>query len=137
AEDGIRDGHVTGVQTCALPIFALKGQGAFGGAVINVVLERPQIDLGYTGGTGILMAAILNSYVLYPNIYNIAAKGTWSYTDGEGTGTLPNAGIVMAGGNVNNVENVEIVGGLVGNYNSYVSGAPDNYTRCTHLGGAG
>src|SRR5439155_13876041 len=23
AEDGIRDGHVTGVQTCALPIFAL------------------------------------------------------------------------------------------------------------------
>src|SRR5690625_7443045 len=24
AEDGIRDGHVTGVQTCALPIFFLK-----------------------------------------------------------------------------------------------------------------
>src|SRR5207253_6872219 len=23
AEDGIRDGHVTGVQTCALPIYAL------------------------------------------------------------------------------------------------------------------
>src|SRR5207253_8111774 len=23
AEDGIRDGHVTGVQTCALPIFSL------------------------------------------------------------------------------------------------------------------
>src|SRR5439155_16968302 len=26
AEDGIRDGHVTGVQTCALPIFAYKGK---------------------------------------------------------------------------------------------------------------
>src|SRR6266508_2622143 len=26
AEDGIRDGHVTGVQTCALPISALRGQ---------------------------------------------------------------------------------------------------------------
>src|SRR5437870_10810448 len=26
AEDGIRDGHVTGVQTCALPISAIAGQ---------------------------------------------------------------------------------------------------------------
>src|SRR5690625_6060364 len=25
AEDGIRDGHVTGVQTCALPIYLLDG----------------------------------------------------------------------------------------------------------------
>src|SRR5690625_4642051 len=28
AEDGIRDGHVTGVQTCALPIFPLRGARA-------------------------------------------------------------------------------------------------------------
>src|SRR5690348_18282712 len=27
AEDGIRDGRVTGVQTCALPIFVLPGSG--------------------------------------------------------------------------------------------------------------
>src|SRR5690625_7928345 len=27
AEDGIRDGHVTGVQTCALPIFTLSANG--------------------------------------------------------------------------------------------------------------
>src|SRR6266481_6924635 len=27
AEDGIRDGTVTGVQTCALPIWAIPGQG--------------------------------------------------------------------------------------------------------------
>src|SRR5207253_4877327 len=26
AEDGIRDGHVTGVQTCALPIFGFNDQ---------------------------------------------------------------------------------------------------------------
>src|SRR5439155_8407317 len=26
AEDGIRDGHVTGVQTCALPIYRLPGK---------------------------------------------------------------------------------------------------------------
>src|SRR5207253_4964022 len=28
AEDGIRDGHVTGVQTCALPISARRGSSA-------------------------------------------------------------------------------------------------------------
>src|SRR5207253_6862500 len=27
AEDGIRDGHVTGVQTCALPIFVAQAAG--------------------------------------------------------------------------------------------------------------
>src|SRR5690625_6250357 len=29
AEDGIRDGHVTGVQTCALPIFGVKLNNSF------------------------------------------------------------------------------------------------------------
>src|SRR5439155_2491648 len=29
AEDGIRDGHVTGVQTCALPIFAIAFRQQF------------------------------------------------------------------------------------------------------------
>src|SRR5215510_16147978 len=28
AEDGIRDGHVTGVQTCALPIWRMRSRGA-------------------------------------------------------------------------------------------------------------
>src|SRR5439155_9021493 len=36
AEDGIRDGHVTGVQTCALPISLRPG------AVAGVLLEKPQ-----------------------------------------------------------------------------------------------
>src|SRR5690625_7358344 len=31
AEDGIRDGHVTGVQTCALPISTFVGGGGAGG----------------------------------------------------------------------------------------------------------
>src|SRR5207253_7993980 len=34
AEDGIRDGHVTGVQTCALPICAIG---------LPTTLERPMI----------------------------------------------------------------------------------------------
>src|SRR5207253_6157363 len=35
AEDGIRDGHVTGVQTCALPIFLLAGSSTFCPALVG------------------------------------------------------------------------------------------------------
>src|SRR5215510_15751604 len=44
AEDGIRDGHVTGVQTCALPISAIEEQ-VYGD---DVVLQRPtRFGLGF------------------------------------------------------------------------------------------
>src|SRR5207253_6716702 len=43
AEDGIRDGHVTGVQTCALPIF-LHAQG------YNVRVVNAGINGDTTGG---------------------------------------------------------------------------------------
>src|SRR5439155_11958313 len=33
AEDGIRDGHVTGVQTCALPIWRHGGNGPWRGRI--------------------------------------------------------------------------------------------------------
>src|SRR5439155_6393267 len=36
AEDGIRDGHVTGVQTCALPILGLRSE--------LVLLRRQQLS---------------------------------------------------------------------------------------------
>src|SRR5690625_6869600 len=42
AEDGIRDGHVTGVQTCALPIYM---------AVAVLVLQPFTVERGTTGGT--------------------------------------------------------------------------------------
>src|SRR5207253_4744582 len=42
AEDGIRDGHVTGVQTCALPISSGTGRGSPGcGAVRRGTPPRP------------------------------------------------------------------------------------------------
>src|SRR5690625_6628178 len=41
AEDGIRDGHVTGVQTCALPIWVLDDVAAR--------LTRTQSDIGGQG----------------------------------------------------------------------------------------
>src|SRR5215510_16029293 len=42
AEDGIRDGHVTGVQTCALPIYLLRG---------GLVHIDPRPDLGLVGSS--------------------------------------------------------------------------------------
>src|SRR5439155_5467941 len=45
AEDGIRDGHVTGVQTCALPILAAeieqRGRAGLDRAVLFQRLRRP------------------------------------------------------------------------------------------------
>src|SRR5439155_8703216 len=45
AEDGIRDGHVTGVQTCALPIF--KEQNHFEVLAINDKADAGQVKLAY------------------------------------------------------------------------------------------
>src|SRR5690625_7987209 len=39
AEDGIRDGHVTGVQTCALPISPV-GQVTIGDGELDIYLEQ-------------------------------------------------------------------------------------------------
>src|SRR5439155_6416547 len=41
AEDGIRDGHVTGVQTCALPIWKRQGLGpALGRYVLDFISQN-------------------------------------------------------------------------------------------------
>src|SRR5690625_868125 len=40
AEDGIRDGHVTGVQTCALPIYSVQGMGS----LVFQMLEAGETD---------------------------------------------------------------------------------------------
>src|SRR5690625_7777396 len=42
AEDGIRDGHVTGVQTCALPISLILGTPLVA-AVLYVMDHAPQL----------------------------------------------------------------------------------------------
>src|SRR5690625_6901385 len=67
AEDGIRDGHVTGVQTCALPIFSTgygqsmidRGQHELGGApftdimaLTDAVVARDDIDAERTAFAG-------------------------------------------------------------------------------------
>src|SRR5207253_6752499 len=60
AEDGIRDGHVTGVQTCALPIStALAKALESNPPVTSLSLQHNQI--GTTGATALAKALELNS----------------------------------------------------------------------------
>src|SRR5439155_11542948 len=54
AEDGIRDGHVTGVQTCALPISRYAGAGV-AGRLVEALRGQPSprgggLQLGQRGG---------------------------------------------------------------------------------------
>src|SRR5215208_2247325 len=51
AEDGIRDGHVTGVQTCALPISA-DGQPLYRDALARAIGGRPELELVGEAGDG-------------------------------------------------------------------------------------
>src|SRR5439155_17210029 len=43
AEDGIRDGHVTGVQTCALPILCPPGDAAALAAALERLRSEPTL----------------------------------------------------------------------------------------------
>src|SRR5690349_22892964 len=50
AEDGIRDLYVTGVQTCALPIYVLPSRRS--GPVVSAMLADPRVrKLSFTGST--------------------------------------------------------------------------------------
>src|SRR5690625_4720660 len=51
AEDGIRDGHVTGVQTCALPIFSYPGLLLFAAGMLLLAIAN--------SGVIFLLAAVL------------------------------------------------------------------------------
>src|SRR5690625_3007692 len=52
AEDGIRDGHVTGVQTCALPIFLLGGVSGCGLGVSGAGLDSTGVVSTGLASTG-------------------------------------------------------------------------------------
>src|SRR5437870_9061726 len=45
AEDGIRDGHVTGVQTCALPISLRVEVSAQNGSITRILHKRSNTEL--------------------------------------------------------------------------------------------
>src|SRR5690625_1878564 len=80
AEDGIRDGHVTGVQTCALPIFTGIGSGL--GTV-----------LGGVGGPAVTVYAVLSRWPVLPMvatmqplwiiISSVSFASKWAWDDGQ------------------------------------------------------
>src|SRR5690625_3120732 len=49
AEDGIRDGHVTGVQTCALPIYR---ESPFPSLLADILVEQHTVSKGLAKVTG-------------------------------------------------------------------------------------
>src|SRR5207253_7240181 len=56
AEDGIRDGHVTGVQTCALPIFGqlLELSHEIGMAALVEIHDEAELDRALKAGAKII-----------------------------------------------------------------------------------
>src|SRR5207253_7488492 len=54
AEDGIRDGHVTGVQTCALPIYIVIDRTS--GYIAYTVVSTGGEGTGVTDGGGKIVA---------------------------------------------------------------------------------
>src|SRR5690606_37363014 len=79
AEDGIRDFHVTGVQTCALPIFGLLGFPSAGKSSLIAALSaaRPKIaDYPFT--------------TLVPNL-GVVEAGTVQYVVADVPGLIPGA----------------------------------------------
>src|SRR5256886_7809897 len=52
AEDGIRDLTVTGVQTCALPIFADEGEDVKATRAQHPVIEEEEVGVAMDGAVG-------------------------------------------------------------------------------------
>src|SRR5260370_18050569 len=62
AEDGIRDSSVTGVQTCALPIYSIEGTGE--GAISAGRDRSPLATLAIGAGAYLLLAAVVDALVI-------------------------------------------------------------------------
>src|SRR5207253_6740491 len=62
AEDGIRDGHVTGVQTCALPILCTRRSSRilnkFSDSFLSSLLSFKSLPSGFFSGFDILKSLV-------------------------------------------------------------------------------
>src|SRR5207253_8464205 len=64
AEDGIRDGHVTGVQTCALPISEMVNARKGVGYMVEAARKVLDFERVYAGIIAIGIAAFLFRFLL-------------------------------------------------------------------------
>src|SRR5690606_35635777 len=78
AEDGIRDFHVTGVQTCALPISA-------------AVAAKKAFLVNRVGDLGLLIAIML----MFSTFGTVAFSGVLGGLDGAGQGVLTAIGLLL------------------------------------------
>src|SRR5439155_2594003 len=84
AEDGIRDGHVTGVQTCALPISAMTSRRAFlkaSGALVIRFALGPRLALAQDRPAA--LPGSLNANRLLDAWLSIAPNGTVTIFTGK------------------------------------------------------
>src|SRR5690606_41167845 len=87
AEDGIREFHVTGVQTCALPIFVNGLQAALGLGAVTAVADYAAIHpiwaLGAAavgaGGT-LLVRGMQSPNRVIADLARWAGAGGWSFS---------------------------------------------------------
>src|SRR6266508_6127493 len=92
AEDGIRDGHVTGVQTCALPISGLVGRvdrsSWTSPPIFGLLAELGPVDeveLARATNLGVGMVVVLPSSEVDRASSFLAARGIPNWVMGEVT----------------------------------------------------
>jgi hypothetical protein len=66
-------------------------------SVKGVVIDKIAVDMNAQAGCAFLLEGAWFCSLRQPQIVNLAAPGTWPWTDAYGTGALPNAGIIVKG----------------------------------------
>src|SRR5690625_663249 len=66
AEDGIRDGHVTGVQTCALPILFLESSRSKVSEIGSIFCKPVRIQVGTIEYVYIFTIAVFGQHICTP-----------------------------------------------------------------------
>src|SRR5256885_8175067 len=79
AEDGIRDYKVTGVQTCALPIFV-------GGAFADGIDKRRLLLIVTTGQLACSAALAVNAHLTHPHLWLVYVLGALASGGGRERG---------------------------------------------------
>src|SRR5207253_3473260 len=73
AEDGIRDGHVTGVQTCALPI-------SLAGSLVGTVVVTAAAEARPTAARGVALVVAALLVGLAALWHNSSKRESWLFT---------------------------------------------------------